>query len=738
MSDIYGTKWYKIDFHMHTNASSDYRDINYTHRNWLLKCMEQELDCVVISDHNTGKNIDCIKSEYIQLQDENHIDFRPLIIFPAVELTVNGGIHLLVIFSEDTNSQKVSTFLGTVRINGEEGDIEAITNQSLSDVLDTAHKDYKTITIPAHVDEIKGIFEEMQGQTLKEICVKENIFAIEQVDKNFEQPSIYQELNLKHHRVIGSDSHTLEDIGRRFTYIKMGLANFDGLKVALSDKLNKNVLCSDEIEATYKPNNISWDYISMLSIHNGYKIGRGNALEMKFSPWLNTIIGGRGSGKSSIIKMLQYAIGNHENLKDTHPDKKDFFKIGSRNSSGMLHNDINIQFTYHKDQVETFFKKNNRQYIRVEDGHDKDIDYKTIQEFYPITIITQKELFDKALHPEEIFSLIDSKINYYSWEMEFQQLIKDYEESKSTERNLKQDILDKKKIEEFLKQTDNKLKTYEKYNFSQLLKDHAQFKNESTQLRKIYDQIIFLKDTLKNIDTNIDFNEIDFLNELTPDIANIATNIQNIKESIQHQIENLEHSANDWLNIWKESQWNEKQIDVKKRFDELSNELKEQGTDISQYSQALEEKDSLQKKLFEISKKENLLENQMRKSHELLVEINNKREELYNQRKTYIEEINHNLAQLFTNTRVRFSIVFLGDVIGSEEEFRKIIQRQDRVFESQILQIDENMSENSGFLWDLQQCDSIKEQLEELKTRILSSNTSNTYSFGARLSKHFS
>lgn len=736
MANINGTKWYKIDFHMHTDASSDYSDPNYSHRNWLLKCMEKELDCVVISDHNTGINVDAIKNEYIQLQQENHVNFRELIIFPAIELTVNNGIHLLVLFPEDTSSQKISTFLGAVGINGDEGNIEAITRKSLSEIFDISNNDYKTLTIPAHADEAKGIFTVLSGQTLKDACIKENIFAIEQINKDFDQPPIYKDLKLKHHRVIGSDSHNLNNIGRRFTYVKMGLPTFDGLKVALSDKLNKNVLCSDNIIADLDPNEISWTYISELSISNAYKMGRNTALNLKFSPWLNTIIGGRGSGKSSIIKMLQYAYGEHQDLNSSHPDKKDFFKTGNRNT-GMLHDNIEVNFKYHQSEEETIFKKTLEQYFRFENGNYNEIDYKTIQQFYPVTIITQKELFDKAIHPEEIFSLIDVKIDYFSWEMEFNQIIKAYEESKSIERNLQQDISDKKKIEELLKQTDTKLKTYEKYDFSQLLKNHAQFKNEGMKLRKIYDDINFLQESIKKIDINIDFCTLDFLNETTPDITNIATNIEIVKENIRSQIEKLDESAKEWIKIWKESEWNTNQENTKIKFEELSKELQEQGTDISQYNVALETKETLMKKLHEINQKENLLSQQIEMSYALLITIKDKREELYNRRESYIREINSNLERLFTNTRVRFTIQFLGDIIGSEEEFRKVIQRQDTAFEAQILQIDDRTNENSGMLWNLQQSDSIEEKLEELKSNILLANSDNTFDFGARLSNHF-
>lgn len=738
MTDIYGTKWYKIDFHMHTNASTDYRDSdNYGHDNWLLKCMEKELDCVVISDHNTGKNIDEIKKAYEQIQQNNHQNFRELVIFPAVELTVNGGIHLLVIFPEDTSSQKISAFLGAVGITSNEGDIELVTNKSLPDILDLANNDYKTLNIPAHVDKDKGLFVEVQGQTLKNICLRENIFAIEQIDKSYSQPQVYKDLNLKHHRVVGSDSHDLDSIGRRFTWVKMGLPNFDGLKVALSDKLNKNIICSDENDVNYNPNNIDWEYISNLKIHKGYKIGNRRALEIQFSPWLNTIIGGRGSGKSTIIKMLQYAYGLHEKLKNGHPDKKDFYKIGSRTAPGMLRNDIEINFTYNTTEEQTYFKKTIDKYERLENGNYIEIEQTSIQEFYPVTVITQKELFDKALNPQEIFSFIDSKIGYYNWEMEFNQLVATFEESKSIERNLLQDIADKKKLEEQLKHVILKLKTYDKYHYAELLKNNSKFQDEGSKLRKIYDEMNELKALLQNISLSISFDKIDFLNDDTPNISNVKLQIDEVKKNINTQIDILEKSAKEWMEIWKNSQWNIKQTQVKSELDNLTNELKEQGTDISEYQTALDTKENISKKLDQIKQKEVALENQSNKSKQLLSNIQEKRKELYNKRSEYIDNINQQLSTIFPETRIVFSIKYLGNVIDSESEFRKVIQRQDNTFESYILQLDHITEENSGLLWDLYISDNVEDDLKNLKNNILQANSENTFNFGTRLANHF-
>jgi len=236
MTDYSGARWYKIDFHMHTSASSDYRDNeNYSHEIWLLKCMENKLDGVVIADHNTGSNIDDIKRSYEALRDEKHPTFRELIIFPAIELTVNGGIHLLVIFSENMMSSNISMFLGAVELGGSEGDIATVTRETLTKILNIAsEKPYNAICIPAHADKIKGIFEELQGETLRGAIKNKNIIAIEQIDKDYVKPQMYTDERLFHHRVLGSDSHTLNDIAKNYTWLKMGKVSLDGIKMTLS------------------------------------------------------------------------------------------------------------------------------------------------------------------------------------------------------------------------------------------------------------------------------------------------------------------------------------------------------------------------------------------------------------------------------------------------------------------------------------------------------------------------
>lgn len=63
---IHGAKWWKFDFHNHTPKSNDFGKGDAAHmaispENWLLMYMNAGIDCVAITDHNSGEWIDALK-----------------------------------------------------------------------------------------------------------------------------------------------------------------------------------------------------------------------------------------------------------------------------------------------------------------------------------------------------------------------------------------------------------------------------------------------------------------------------------------------------------------------------------------------------------------------------------------------------------------------------------------------------------------------------------------------------
>lgn len=99
--------------------------------------------------------------------------------------------------------------------------------------------------------------------------------------------------------VEGSDPKSLDEIdkGDRVSYLKVGDFNFEAIYFALK---NKELRVSDN---KVNPNNA---YIKSTSFEgSGCKL---NGVTISFSSSLNSIIGIRGSGKSSVIEAIRYAL----------------------------------------------------------------------------------------------------------------------------------------------------------------------------------------------------------------------------------------------------------------------------------------------------------------------------------------------------------------------------------------------------------------------------------------------
>ena len=161
-----GARWWKFDVHAHTPASKDYgKGKNQTSlrelspKEWLLTYMRAGIDCIAITDHNTGAWIDPVKKALGELESEKPEGFRPLSIFPGVEISVNGGAHLLAILECDKTTSDIDSLLGAVGFpSTHKGSSDAVTTKSFIEVVETIVS-ANGIAIPAHVDDDNGFFQ---------------------------------------------------------------------------------------------------------------------------------------------------------------------------------------------------------------------------------------------------------------------------------------------------------------------------------------------------------------------------------------------------------------------------------------------------------------------------------------------------------------------------------------------------------------------------------------------------
>jgi predicted metal-dependent phosphoesterase TrpH len=241
-----GARWWKVDLHTHTPASDDYgkgpRQAELrqrTPREWLLDYMRAGIDCVAITDHNRGAWIDDLRNALGELDNEQPDGYRPIYLFAGVEISVNGGVHLLAILPSDKITSDVDSLLGAVGFSGTKGSSDGVTTQSFGEVVAEVVR-AGGIAIPAHVDGDNGLFR-LQGTTLAQALSGHGVFAMEVLNPSSPLPAAYEEKKLHWTSVLGSDSHHpsgragQQFPGSHFTWVKMGSPSLEGLRLALLD-----------------------------------------------------------------------------------------------------------------------------------------------------------------------------------------------------------------------------------------------------------------------------------------------------------------------------------------------------------------------------------------------------------------------------------------------------------------------------------------------------------------------
>jgi len=326
-----GSKWFKFDFHNHTTASGDYQDDTVSNRDWLLAYMRQGVDAVIISDHNTAANIDSLKNELETMSRDFSTgdlpEFKPLVIFPGVELTATGNVHILAIFDQDSSTTDIEQLIG--QCNGGESiqrgtpNHELVLQSSVVQIIGIINRNSHAISIMAHIDSRKGALE-ITNQGELEAAFNSGPNAVEI------SGSLADITNGTHLRLIkdlskvrGSDAHHLDRAGTRTCWLKMSDLNFDGLKVALLD--HKSCVLLD----TEPPQEPAMR-LTKLKMKTRLCHESGNEpIELELNPFYNAIIGSRGSGKSTLVESIRIGMRKEQGLpKDTSAKIISFKTVG--------------------------------------------------------------------------------------------------------------------------------------------------------------------------------------------------------------------------------------------------------------------------------------------------------------------------------------------------------------------------------------------------------------------------
>jgi AAA domain-containing protein len=300
-----GSRFLRVDFHTHTPASGDYQDRKATAADVLAAAEEAAIDILAVTDHNSATWVDPLRTAS---------KGRPVTVLPGVEITTPEG-HILGLFDLDCPSSVISDLLVRVGIpRDQHGREEAISTQHAEEVIRAINAG-GGLAIAAHANEANGLLK-AKGQYKLAIVPMPELGALELTKQGEIErfcagkvSADYKPKACTH----SSDSHALKEIGRRVTYLKMDRVSLRGIRQALLDY---------EVKVRFP-----WDYkepthpaILSLSVDQGFFGGQRFA----FHDGLNCLVGGKGTGKSTVIELLRYCFGDvsgFDAIREDHQGK---------------------------------------------------------------------------------------------------------------------------------------------------------------------------------------------------------------------------------------------------------------------------------------------------------------------------------------------------------------------------------------------------------------------------------
>lgn len=711
-----GTRWHKCDLHVHTPASQCFTDRDtVTPEQWVQACIDKGLTCVAVTDHNTGEWIDKIKEASEGLG---------LTVFPGLELTCSEAkVHLLVIFDTNATTQIVEDFVIKCGINRDKfSEQDAHSILSIAEVLNEA-KTAGAIVIPAHVDEFNGL-KNAANATLDTLFSSELVDAVQVVHRDFAlTDEDYQALDkndvlqsqisyyglkenglslndLKKSRGCvskaidsgksiltlsdnphqqGDSKHGLWGIGSRYTWLKMEQSpSLESLRQALilPDLRVKNDFDGQD------PSSTPDLWIEKIVIKNTKITSDSEPLTISFSPQMTSIIGGRGSGKSSLIRFI-IGVLNKQNelgsLKQLLDEFNNFFKEADRRN-GVLNDLTEIELYINRlgEKYKVLYKHDSpvkNSLLKLIGDEFVEIDER-ISDLFDVEIFSQKQIFEIANKPNALRVLLDDNSpDVGETETELELLRQDYYSTKADIRRYQAEL--SKKSELKVKQEDlaNRLKALSKSGLGELSKKQKDYQEDQQNIINFQTEVSEKESSVKELIGNFDeISEIDLpidverskdlnsiLNEKKKELLALMQHLEEIPEKLSE----LKNDTDDAIS---KINWSVEYAKLKQEFSDAVEGLQDQGIDPEKSKELLEDIEKTEEKLKKLDKVESRLTKAKEKAEALRTKYFDTRAKLSKTRQEYIDGLLNE-----SDGSVRVKVKTYQDRYNLESNLRRIL-----------------------------------------------------------------
>ncbi|MCD6405186.1 MAG: phosphoesterase [Planctomycetes bacterium] len=263
-------------------------------------CQRNNIEVISVTDHYR------VRSSETLIQAARDVGIH---VFPGFEAVTKDGVHLLCLFDPSKDLQFLSRILGDCGIHEDEA-ASPTGKYDVTEFLKEATDRWGAVCVAAHVASDGGLLTKLSGQPRINAWTWPHLLACALPGPISDAPEnlrpIIENKNPEYRRdrpvavINAQDVSSPEDFAKpgASCWIKMSNVTSEGLRQAFLDPESRIRLASDPAPE---------EHTEFLAVTWQGGFLDGSAIHLNEN--LNVLIGGRGTGKSTVVESLRYVLG---------------------------------------------------------------------------------------------------------------------------------------------------------------------------------------------------------------------------------------------------------------------------------------------------------------------------------------------------------------------------------------------------------------------------------------------
>ena len=263
-------------------------------------------------------------------------------------------------------------------------------------------------------------------------------------------------------------------------------------------------------------------------------------LKIKLHPELNTLIGGRGVGKSAIIEVLRYCLDIPPYAEEDYRESLVEYSLGSGGKVSVYLQRVLDEDKLKRYRIDRIFGKKPI-VTDLDSGEEVNISTKDLFRQKTPIIVGQREIYHISNDPQKVLQLIDKIIGegLKSEYENFKELIEKLERNAKEIIDLEEKTSKRDELIQKLKEIESEIKLFEEYGLAEKLKEATALCEDEETLKKSIKVVEKSHESLWSVFNDVESKLELVISELRSGESSIKDVLERASNEIQELVEDL-------------------------------------------------------------------------------------------------------------------------------------------------------------------------------------------------------